>query len=80
MLHCGVDEFLAGAEKDFSPELGAKAGKYLDDGRGVDYATWLSAPRGLVQIIDVEKDAPTQRSATYAGVARRCPPDDAHDR
>lgn len=60
---CGVDEFLAGAEQDFSPELKAQAGKYLDDGREVDYATWLAALRGLVQIIDMEEDAPTSFSS-----------------
>lgn len=61
---CGVDEFVAGAEQDFSPELKAQAGKYLDDGREVDYATWLSALRGLVQIIDMEEGAPTSFTST----------------
>ena len=58
IAQCGVDEFMAAAETQFSAELKVEAGTYLADGPPVAYAVSLDWVRSFATIIDMEEDAP----------------------
>lgn len=52
---CGVDEFVAAAQSEFSNDFQALAGTYLNDGAPATFADWLAEWRSVVRIIDMEE-------------------------
>lgn len=52
---CGVDEFMAAAQAEFSGDFKAMAGTYLYDGPPATFEDWLAEFRSVVRIIDMEE-------------------------
>ncbi len=52
---CGVDEFIAAAESEFSSDFRNLAGTYLNDGPPMTFEDWLVEWRSVVAIIDMEE-------------------------
>ena len=52
---CGVDEFMAAAQTEFSSDFKTLAGTYLNDGPPVTFDEWLAEWRSVVRIIDMEE-------------------------
>ena len=55
---CGVDEFVTGAETQFSEAFKARVGDYLYDGTTRPYSEWLENLRRTVRVIDMGEDEP----------------------
>jgi hypothetical protein len=55
---CGVDEFMAAAEPEFSDALRSTAPAHLYDGVASSYPEWIAAVRDTVRIIDRDEDLP----------------------
>ncbi len=69
---CDVDEFMTGAEPQFSPELRSRAGEFLDDGDTVySYEEWLDEVRDILQVIEPEEDEPFLPPETSPPAASR---------
>lgn len=52
---CGVDEFMAAAQTEFSSDFHTMAGTYLNDGPPMTFEDWLAEWRSVVRIIDMEE-------------------------
>jgi hypothetical protein len=52
---CGVDEFMAAANDEFTAEFKRLAGVYLNDGPAMTFDDWLAEWKSVVQIIDMEE-------------------------
>jgi hypothetical protein len=58
VVACDVDEFLSGAEPEFSATLRENAGSLVSEFEDHDYDDWLADLREAVQVIDTEEDLP----------------------
>lgn len=61
---CGVDEFIAAAELQFSEPFKSRVGDYLFDGTERPYSEWLADLKRFARVIDMGEDEPFLPSAT----------------
>lgn len=61
---CGVDEFIAAAESQFSEPFKARVGDYLYDGTERPYSEWLADLKRTARVIDMGEDEPFLPPAT----------------
>lgn len=56
IAECGLDEFVAAGESQFSPEFKELAGVYLNDGPPATFEDWLAEWRSVARMIDMEEN------------------------